>query len=115
KKQKTDLAHVRAVIKIVEPNFEISSIKPTRPRIENPWFKRGEAWLCALALLREATEPLTLSEIAKGILAAKGVRNPTKAELRFTRTTIIGTLNLHNGKTVQSVGRIRARRWELLR
>lgn len=115
KKQKENLAHVRAVIKIVEPDFDVSSIKPKKAYKENPWFKRGEAFLVALGVLREASEPLTLNEIAKGILRKKGVANPASRELRIARNTIKNTLDFYNGKSVRSIGRIRARRWEILK
>jgi len=113
-KQKKNLEHVRAVIKIVEPDFDIASIKPKKTYKENPWFRRGEAFLVVLDVLREAREPLTLNEIAKGILAKRGVVNPTGSELRMARNTIKNTLDFYNGKTVKSVGRIRARRWSIL-
>ncbi len=110
-KQKENLAHVRAVIKIVEPDFDIASIKPKRTNKPNPFFKRGEAFLVALDVLREAKEPLTLSQIAGAILAKKNVTKPTAQELRIARNTIKNTLDFYNGKSVRSIGRIRARRW----
>ncbi len=57
-KQKENLGHVRSVIKIVSPDFDVSSIKPKRINKQNPHFKQGEAFLLALDVLRAATEPM---------------------------------------------------------
>jgi hypothetical protein len=74
------LAHVRAVIKIVSPDFDFYSIKPKRTSKRSPYFKQGEAFLLALDVLREATEPMPAMEIAIGMLAKKGVLKPTEIE-----------------------------------
>ena len=52
--QTENLAHVRAVIKIVGPDFDVASIKPKRTNTLSPFFKRGEAFLLALDVLRGA-------------------------------------------------------------
>ncbi len=113
-RQRENLAHVRAVIKIVEPDFDIASIKPKKPYKENPWFKRGEAFLIVLDVLREAREPLRPMEIATAILAKKGVPKPNAKMRREAWNAVKNTMDFYNGKTVKSVGHIRARRWSLL-
>jgi hypothetical protein len=113
RKQKESLAHVRAVIAIVDPNFDVSSIKPIRTNKLNPFFKRGEAFLLALDVLREATEPLRPMEIAIAMLAKKGVSKPTAAQRRATWNAVKNTMDGYSGKAVISVGLPHARRWRI--
>jgi len=70
------LIHIRAVIRIVEPNFDVWRIKPIRRHTRNPWFKPGEAFVVALEILREVEKPLTNWEIGKRILAKRGLAHP---------------------------------------
>lgn len=113
KKQKENLTHVRAVIKIVEPDFDIASIKPKRTYKSNSVFKRGEAFLVAIDVLREAGEPLRPMAIAIGMLAKKGIQKPSVAERRNAWNAIKNTMDFYDGRTVRAVGRVRARRWSI--
>jgi hypothetical protein len=112
-KQKENLAHVRAVIKIVDSDFDLASIKPKRTYRENRWFKRGEAFLVALDVLREASGPLRPMEIAIRMLARKNIQQPTAIDRRNAWNAIKKSMDFYDGRTVQAVGRIRARRWQL--
>jgi hypothetical protein len=113
--QKENLGHVRAVIKLVSPGFDIASVKPKRTNKPNQFFKKGEAFLLALDVLREASEPLRGIEISLAMLAKKGVANPTTIERRATWNAIKNTMNHYNGRAVQSVGYAHARRWSIKR
>ena len=112
-KQTENLGHVRAVIKIVSPDFDVASIKPKRTNKISPFFKRGEAFLLALDVLREATEPLRPMEIAIAILAKKGVAKPSVAERRHAWNAIKNTVDRYDGKSVRSIGHAHARRWSI--
>lgn len=115
KQDKKNLEHVRAVIKIVEPNFDVDGIKPKKTTRKNPWFKPGEMFLTVLDVLREAKEPLLQTEIAKRMLAKKGVQNPTQENLRDVRNAIHNTLPRYDGKAIKSEGPKKHRRWSALR
>ena len=95
KRTKKNVAHVRAVIEIVSPGFDISTIRPKKPYKPNPWFHRGEIFLAALGVLREAETPLSQTEIVKRMLAKRGVASPTPAELKDMRSRLIHRLNYH--------------------
>jgi len=112
-KQKKNLEHVRAVIKIVSPDFDVSSIKPKRTNQLSPFFKRGEAFLLALDVLREAIEPLRPMEIAVAMLAKKGVSKPTAMERRAAWNAVKNTMDRYAGKAVRSIGHQHARRWSI--
>jgi len=112
--QKKSLEHVRAVIKIVSPDFDVSSIKPKRTNQVSPFFKRGEAFLLALDVLREATEPMRPMEIAIAMLAKKDVLKPTVIERRAAWNGVKNTMDRYDGKAVFSIGRPKARRWAIM-
>lgn len=112
-KQKENLGHVRAVIKIVSPDFDVASIKPKRTNQRNPHFKQGEAFLLALDVLRKATEPMPAMEIVTAMLAKKGVLKPTAIERRAAWNAIKNTLDRYDGKTVIAIGHPHARRWSI--
>jgi len=52
------MLHVEAVIKMLDPAFNLRRIAVKR-RQPNPWFKRGTVYRRAVDALRTATEPLT--------------------------------------------------------
>jgi hypothetical protein len=114
-KQKENLGHVRAVIKIVSPDFDVTSIKPKRVNKQSPYFKKGEAFLLALDVLRRATEPMEAMQIAVAMLAKKGVLKPTAIERRAAWNAIKNTLDRYNGKAVASIGHPHGRRWSIKR
>ena len=107
------LAHVRAVIEIVSPDFDISSIRPKKPYAVNPWFKRGEIILAALDALRAAEKPLTQAEMATAMLAKRGVLQPTQAQLRIVRNSTKITLLKYEGKVLTRHGNRRPIRWSI--
>jgi hypothetical protein len=113
RKQRKNLAHVRAVIGIVDPDFDVSSIKPKRTNKLNPFFKRGEAFLLALDVLREATEPMRPMEIAIAMLVKKGVPKPTAEQRRAAWNAVKNTMDGYNGRAVVSIGHQHARRWSI--
>jgi hypothetical protein len=114
RKSKRNLAHVRAVIEIIAPGFDLSTIRPTKPYRPNQWFDRGTVFLAALSALREAERPLSLTEIAKRMLAKRGVASPTTDQLKDMRNAIGGTLRRYEGKVVRATGKREARRWSVL-
>ncbi|HEY4255819.1 MAG TPA: hypothetical protein VGM66_01225 [Candidatus Udaeobacter sp.] len=114
KRAKKNLAHVRAVIKIVSPDFDVSTIKPKKPYRVNPWFERGEVFREALAVLREAGKPLSQTDIVRHMLAKRGVPEPSPAALKDMRNAIHATLPRYEGKVIKSTGKREARRWSLL-
>ncbi len=114
RKGRENLAHVRAVIEIVSPGFDVSTIRPVKAYKENPWFQRGEVILEALSVLREAHMPLSQTEIVKRMLAKRGVTDPTSADLRNMRNALHATLPRYEGKAVKSTGERQMRRWSVI-
>jgi hypothetical protein len=106
------MLHVEAVIKMLDPAFNLRRIAVKR-RQPNPWFKRGTVYRRAVDALRTATEPLTAREIAERILAAAKVANPDKAALADLIGTINSSLRNHDGRGVQRTNEGSPARWRL--
>jgi hypothetical protein len=88
------LADLEARIRAIAPELEL----PVRFRRANPVFARTELTRLALAILREADEPLPIRVVAVRALKAKGIAWPDPALRRRTRT-----------KLREAFGKLRAR------
>lgn len=108
---KADLAHVRAVIRMLNPNEDFRTIHPIRPHT-NRKGGSGAVWLrAAFDVLRTANAPMTAREIALRVLEARG--GPCDAEtLQSVQCSLLFTLRRRVG-----VGIVRhdtsPRRWSL--
>ena len=80
------LAHVEAQIQALAPELPLPARHRTyRP---NPHFMRGELPRVALAILREAGEPLPIRVIAARALARKDCHAPTRRIFKMTRVRL---------------------------
>lgn len=105
------MKHVEAVIKLLDPAFNLKRIA-VRRRKPNPWFKRGTLFRSAIGVLRTAEKPLSAKEIGDRLLAMKGVTGLSrKAAWDFTGGVQSG-LRKNNGKTVTQISG-RPERWKL--
>lgn len=108
---KADLAHVRAVIRMLSPNEDFRAIRPIRPHT-NRKGGSGAVWLrAAFDVLRTANAPMTAREIAVGILERRGMA-VTPETLATVQCSLLVTLRRRVG-----VGIVRhdtwPRRWSL--
>jgi hypothetical protein len=78
------LAEVEAAIHAIDPELAL----PTRFRKPNPVFARGELTRFALAVLRDAGEPLPIRVIAVRMLALKGIVLPGPTLRREVRKRV---------------------------
>ena len=67
----TDTAHLDAVIRQFDPDYELGSIKAKRQRGPDV-AQRGERSRALLDVLREAGEPIATAEIVRRVIAAQG-------------------------------------------
>jgi hypothetical protein len=54
---RTAMMQVEAVVKMLEPGFNVASIAAKRRNKSNPWFKRGTLFRSAVDVLRRAGIP----------------------------------------------------------
>lgn len=67
----SDLAHLDATILLFDPEFDLGTIRPKRPRpadAANP----GERSRLVLDVLRRAGEPVTVGEMVRRVMAENG-------------------------------------------
>ena len=110
-----DLRTLAAAIKIVEPDFDLRSVKPKRRRSKNEFFEHGEATRFILDTLREATRPLSTTDIVGMAIQAKGL-DPAQIDRKALGACILTTLSRQRVKGVAvEAGRAEdgAIRWEL--
>jgi hypothetical protein len=88
------MVHVEAVLKLLDPSHNLRTIA-VRRRKPNPWFKRGTVCRSAFDVLRRATEPLTVSEIALQMLKAKCISDAPRSEVAKLEGAIRCSLNAH--------------------
>jgi len=66
-----DVSHLDAVIRQFDPDYNLGSIRPKRPRGPDV-AGRGEMSRFILGVLREATEPVTTQEVARRLMTERG-------------------------------------------
>jgi hypothetical protein len=106
------MKHVEAVLKMIKPGFDTRPIA-VRRRKPNPWFKRGTVFRSAIEILRRAERPLSTQEITLRMLAAKGVENPSRNNIRLLFGGVQSSLRNNKGKSVVCHDQTRPALWSL--
>jgi hypothetical protein len=94
-----DLDHIEHVIRLFQQDWRAdnATIAPRKP---SRWQKRGQGIQTALAVLRDASEPMTVREIVLAVCDRLGQPVPTKDELRLQVSTIGARITQSEGKSV---------------
>jgi hypothetical protein len=106
------MKHVEAVLKMLEPGYNVRSIS-IRRRKPNPWFKRGTMFRHALDVLRGAEQPMTVREIVLHMLAANGATDASPKRIRDLGGAVQAALREHKGDGVTEHDNMRPTRWQL--
>jgi hypothetical protein len=109
----SQMLHVEAVIKMLDPTYNLRRIAVKRRR-PNPWFKRGTVYRRAVDALRTAEQSLTAREIAERVLEKANIKRPDKAALADLIGTINSSLRNHDGKGVQRTNEGSPAKWRLV-
>jgi hypothetical protein len=107
---RTAMMQVEAVVKMLEPGFNVASIAAKRRNKSNPWFKRGTLFRSAVDVMRRAGEPMTAREIANTLIADKA-HQATRKQAIDLLAAILAALRKRDGGTV--VGEGAPARWRL--
>ncbi len=67
----TDTGHLDAVIRQFDPDYDLGSIRPKRPRTQDA-AKRGDMSRFIMKVLRDATEPVATHEVVRRLMAERG-------------------------------------------
>jgi hypothetical protein len=107
---RTAMMQVEAVVKMLQPGFNVASIAAKRRNKSNPWFKRETLFRSAVDVLRRAGAPMTAREIAEALVADKAVP-ATRKQFVDLQAAVLAALRKRNGGTV--VGEGAPARWKL--
>ena len=102
------MVQVEAVIKMLEPEFNVRAISAKRRNTGNPWFKRGTLYRATIDVMRRAKEPMTAREIMLAVLDGKTPVPSRKQEKAIQAALLVG-LRKRNGGAV--VGERAPARW----
>ena len=114
RRQKANLAHIDAAIKLWAPATRPNRIPAKKVYIRNRCFKPGELPRLCLELLRNATEPMTTAELGMAALARKGLSTDDVHTVRFAadRTSMV-MAKLHKRGLVERIEGGRVLRWSI--
>ncbi len=101
----TDTGHLDAVIRQFDPDYDLGSIRPKRPRTQDA-AGRGDMSRFIMKVLREATEPVATHDVVRRLMAERGqdvgdrrlVKNTMKrVGMAFSRQKANGTVRAIQG------------------
>jgi hypothetical protein len=69
---RADLTHIDGVLRVLATDLDPETIKPKRMYRRNRYFARNELTRLCLATLRTADEPISIDDIARQVISAKG-------------------------------------------
>lgn len=78
-----DLEHLDRTLLMFDPDYRIETIKPKAFRPPEDWSKRGQMSRMILGAMREATEPMTVRDIALQVMAERGLDENNQAIVRM--------------------------------
>src|ERR1700731_2750834 len=78
----SDMKHVEAVLRLLEPGYDTRRIAVRRRYNPNPIFKRGTVFRAALEIMRASGVPMTADEISLALYRSKGVQVPSREDMR---------------------------------
>src|SRR6202163_4840204 len=107
---RTAMMQVEAVVKMLQPGFNVASIAAKRRNKSNPWFKRGTLFRSAVDVMRRAGTPMTAREIADALVADKAPEATRKQAIDL-QAAILAALRKRDGAMVVSAGA--PARWQL--
>jgi hypothetical protein len=92
-RERTNLAHLDATMRLFDPNIRPKDIRPRQPRTHNAWFRHGECLRLIYDQLRDATEPVTTRELAERIMRVKAIPAADDHRRELVQETLLASLN----------------------
>ncbi|MDV7341359.1 hypothetical protein RYZ26_17250 [Terasakiella sp. A23] len=113
---KGSLAHIGSTIKIFDPNYPISQIKPKKKLKVIPGLKNGDTNKMTLEILRDSRKPLTVSDIT-AMLSEKLIVPLDENDRENLKKRVEGTIDRLQSqgtvKRIASIGPKSMALWEL--
>jgi hypothetical protein len=103
-----DIESIDSAIKLIAPDYDLTTIKRKAQYTLNPWFEHGEAGRMVLDMLRMASEPLSTRQIGESISTAKGLRLDGNKEWEWMLKIVLGAARrLEIKGIIKAVGRVK--------
>lgn len=100
---RADLVHPDAVIRLLDPERIPEEIKPKRIVSRSGWFGQGELPRLVLDVLRTASEPPTMRQIALGVMERRGLPCGDKPTFLLVEKRVDRHLRRQEGCLVEQV------------
>lgn len=113
------LIHIDATIRLLDPHFDFSDVKPKKLVVEDEIFRPGETPLLALDTLRASGSPMSTTDITKAMLEKRGAPKLTFRQFDTLNRKVNAALNTQFRRGVlrkagRAQGANRAVLWELI-
>ena len=117
RKMLADLESLDATILPFDPSHRVEAIRPKAFRPPKDWSNRGEMSRSVLSILRQATEPLTSSDIALEMLVSRALDKADRKLLRLMgkRVGVALRMQRENGTVRSEQGPGQFVLWEVVR
>lgn len=92
-RQRADLRHIDATIRLFDPRIECEAAGSTVPRTHNNWFRLGECRRRIHDVPCEATEPMTTRDVVAGVMEAKSLAHDDIRTRDLIHRTVLCSLN----------------------
>lgn len=110
---RSEVLHVDAVIRLMDPAYQLDAIVPKVRRQRRQWFGNGELVRSILETLRKAAQPLTTREIGLAVMERKGFDTNDGATLRLIEKRVDATLRRRPGMVERVVYGPRSVGWSV--
>lgn len=99
------VAAAQALLRDNDPDWDPSHTPAIRPWTHHIPVPFGQCGRRAMKVLREATRPMTVRQVAREVLGECGVEEPERDVLRRVQNAIEASFRHHRGRTTESSGR----------
>ncbi len=91
---RVSLTHLDATMRLFDPDLLLQTTEPQqRERERVSWFRPGECLRAIYDVLREAAQPVTTREVARRVIAAKGITVADDRTQALIQKTILASLS----------------------
>ena len=105
KKLKNDLQAIDQAIKVFDPNIDLRTLKPKKPKGQCRWFKHGEANALLMNLMRVADKPITTTDIVSEAARRKDISFDDVDRKTFTNSIFTILKRLESNGIARQTGK----------
>ena len=100
---RANLVHLDAVLRMLDPDTVPTEIAPKRQVKRCAWFGEGELPRLVLDTLRQAPEPITTRDVAKGVMEQRGMPEGDRVTFLLVEKRVDRYLRRQEGRLVERV------------